>query len=130
MITFNKNYFAVATLIFIIEVAIALFARDNFVRPYLGDLLVVVLMYCVIKSFLRLHVLPVAVFVLVFSFTIEFLQYLHIVQKLGLQKSTIARTVIGTLFEWIDLLAYMAGISIVLVVEKYGRRTSAEPKQL
>lgn len=119
MLTFNKNYFGLAVLIFTIEVLIALFVRDQFVRPYLGDVLVVILIYCFIKSFLRLPVFPVAIFVLIFSFTIEFLQYLNIVEKLGLEKSPIARTVIGTLFEWIDLLAYIAGVAIVLTAEKY-----------
>ena len=119
MLTFNKNYFGLAILIFTIEVLIALFVRDNFVRPYLGDVLVVILIYCFVKSFLRLPVFMLALLVLAFSFTIEFLQYLNIVEKLGLQKSAIARTVIGTSFVWIDLVAYMAGIAIILVVEKY-----------
>jgi hypothetical protein len=119
MITFNKKYFIVASMLFGIEVLIALFVKDNFVRPYLGDTLVVILIYCFIKSFFNLPVIPVPIFVLLFSFTIELLQYLRIVEILGLQKSPIARTVIGTLFEWIDLVAYVAGICIVLIVEKY-----------
>jgi hypothetical protein len=119
MITFNKNYFGFAILTFIIEVLIALYIHDPFVRPYLGDVLVVILMYCFLKSFLKLPVLTVAVAVLIFSFTIEFLQYLNIVATLGLKKSKIARTVIGTSFSWIDLLTYIIGITIVLGVEKY-----------
>src|SRR5687768_15749427 len=92
MLTFHKNYFGLAVVIFAIEVLIALFVRDNFVRPYLGDVLVVILIYCFIRSFLRLPVFTVAVFVLLFSFTIEFLQYLNIVETLGLEKSPIVRT--------------------------------------
>ena len=119
MLTFNKNYFSFAILIFSIEVLIAFFVNDDFVRPYLGDVLVVILLYCFFKSFFKLSVLIVALFVLTFSFTIEFLQYLNIVEKLSLEKSKIARTVIGTSFSWIDLLTYIAGIAIVIVVEKY-----------
>jgi hypothetical protein len=119
MLTFNKNYFGFAILIFFIEVLIALYIHDRFVRPYLGDVLVVILMYCFLKSFLKLPVLIVALFVLIFSFTIELLQFLNIVEKLGLEKSKIARTVIGTSFSWIDLLTYIIGITILLVVEKY-----------
>jgi hypothetical protein len=119
MITFNKNYFGFAILMFFIEVLIALYIHDRFVRPYLGDVLVVILMYCFLKSFLKLPVLTVAISVLIFSFTIEFLQYLNIVTTLGLEKSKIARTVIGTSFSWIDLLTYIIGITIVLGVEKY-----------
>jgi hypothetical protein len=119
MLTFNKNYFGFAILIFFIEVLIALYIHDRFVRPYLGDVLVVILMYCFLKSFLKLPVLIVALFVLIFSFTIELLQFLNIVEKLGLEKSKIARTVIGTSFSWIDLLTYIIGITILLAVEKY-----------
>jgi hypothetical protein len=119
MLAFNKNYFGLAILFFCIEVLIALFVNDSFIRPYLGDVLVVILIYCFLKSFLQLPVLTVALFVLIFSFTIEFLQFINIVEKLHLEKSKIARTVIGTSFSWIDLLTYIVGIAIVLVVEKY-----------
>jgi hypothetical protein len=119
MLTFNRNYFALALLFFIIEVLIALFVNDRFVRPYLGDVLVVILIYCFLRSFLKLPILTVAISVLVFSFAIEFLQYLNIVEKLGLEKSKIARTVIGTSSSWLDLLTYIVGIAVVIVVEKY-----------
>jgi hypothetical protein len=119
MFTFNKNYFGLAILIFIIEVLIALFVHDRFIRPYLGDVLVVILLYCFLKSFLKLPVLTAALGVLIFSFMIEFLQFLHIVEKLHLEESKIARTVIGTSFSWIDLLTYVVGISIVIIIEKY-----------
>lgn len=118
MLTFNKKYFSLTILIFTTEVLIALFVHDAIIRPYIGDVLVVILIYCFIKSFLKLPVLPVALFVLLFSFGVEFLQYLNIVEKLGLQNSKIARTVIGTSFAWIDLVCYIAGIIIVLITEK------------
>ncbi len=118
MITFNKTYFSIAILIFIVEILIALYVHDEIIRPYIGDVLVVILIYCFIKSFLKLPVFPVALFVLLFSFSVEFLQYLQIVEKLGLQNSKIARTVIGTSFAWIDILCYIVGIAIVLIAEK------------
>jgi hypothetical protein len=122
MLTFNRTYFAIALLSFTIEVLIAVFVRDNFVRPYLGDVLVVILIYCFVKSFFHFPVVPLAVAVLTFSFAIETLQYLNIVETLGLERSTVARTVIGTSFAWMDLLAYMAGVSIVVVTEKMFRK--------
>lgn len=128
MITFNKKYFGFTILIFLIEVLIALYVNDSFVRPYLGDVLVVILIYCFLKSFLKLSVLTAAIAVLVFSFTIEFLQSLNIVEKLGLEKSKIARTVIGTSFSWIDLLTYIIGITIVLIIEKYWLKNNQKLK--
>lgn len=63
-------------------------------------------------------VLTIAISVLVFAFAIEIFQFLNVVEKLGLEKSKIARTVIGTSFSWIDLLSYVGGIVIILIVEK------------
>jgi len=124
MLTFNRNYFSLAILIFITEVLIALFARDRFIRPYLGDVLVVILMYCSIRSFLRSPIIPLAAAVLIFSFIIEFLQYMNLVERLGLGESKIARTIIGSSFSWFDILSYIAGIAITLAVEKYGFKKS------
>jgi hypothetical protein len=100
------------------EICIALFVHDNFIRPYVGDFLVVILIYCFIQSFFKLPYLPTAVAVLVFSYIIELFQYFNIVEKLGLQHSNIARVVIGTLFAWQDIIAYTAGIGLVILVEK------------
>jgi hypothetical protein len=115
---FNKLYFTLAVLLFGIEILIAKFAHDPIIRPYVGDLLVSILIYCFVKSFLHTPVLPTALGVLLFSYAIEVMQYFHIVNRLGLQNSKTASTVIGTSFEWIDLVAYTAGIALVLYLEK------------
>ena len=117
-IKFNWYNFVLTILLLGLEILIALFAHDSIVRPYMGDLLVVILIYCFVKSFVNTPVFLTAVSVLLFSYTIEILQYFKIINLLGLQHSGIARVIIGTSFEWIDLLAYTAGITIVLFVEK------------
>lgn len=119
MIIFNKVYFISAVLIFAIEVLIALFVHDKFVRPYGGDILVIILLYCLIMSFFRLSVLTVAMTVLIFAFLVEFLQCLNIVEKLGLEKSSVAGIIIGSSFAWLDLLAYIVGGVIVVIFEKF-----------
>jgi len=123
-LTFNKYYFALAALLFVTEVLIARYVTNNFIRSYFGDVLVVILIYCFVKSFMNLPVLPLAIGVLIFAFASEFLQYLKIVEIFGLQNSALARTVIGTSFAWLDLLAYAAGITVVLVVEHQLKRVA------
>ncbi len=120
MFTFRRNYFFFFILLFVVEVLIALYVHDNFVRPYIGDVLVVILLYCFVKSFIKLPVMPVAVGVLIFSFIIEILQYCNIVDRLGLGHSRLARTVIGTSFAWEDIWAYTAGFIVILVAERFG----------
>jgi len=115
---FQLKYFIPATILFLIEVFIALFVHDNFIRPFLGDVLVVILIYCFIKSFINSPVIITAIAVLLFAYLIELLQYFNIVTFLGLQNSDLARIVIGTSFEWTDLLAYTLGIGLVLLLDK------------
>jgi Protein of unknown function (DUF2809) len=115
---FSRNYFLLALSILTVEVIIALFIHDSFVRPYIGDVLVVMLIYFLLKSFFPLPVLTAITAVLGFAFFIEVLQYLHIVNRLGWNHCRLARIVIGTSFSWADLLAYTAGALGVLVFEK------------
>jgi hypothetical protein len=122
MLHFNIHYFLLTVLLFITEVCIALFVRDNFIRPYLGDVLVVILIYSFVKSFWTISVIKAAMAVLLFAFGVETLQYFAIIEKLGLQNNSLARTVIGTSFAWEDILAYIVGIVIVIVGEKWLRK--------
>ncbi|MBC7904715.1 MAG: DUF2809 domain-containing protein [Gemmatimonadaceae bacterium] len=123
MWTFRYKYLIWAFIIFIIEVLIAVFVNDTIIRPHIGDVLVVILIYCVLKTFLNLSVWSAATITLCFSFLVETLQYFRFVEWIGLEKYSLARAVIGTTFSWIDILCYLAGIAIVLFVEK-GRHKS------
>jgi uncharacterized membrane protein len=118
LLQFHRNYFGLTVLLFVIEVLIASFVHDKIVRPYIGDVLVVILIYCFVKSFLNIKVLTAALLVLLFSFSIETLQYFNLVEKLGLEHNKIARIVIGSSFGWVDFVAYSLGVLIVLAVEK------------
>lgn len=115
---FNRRYFLYAAILFAIEILIAIFAHDPIIRPYVGDVLVVMLIYCFVKAFMNTPVLITAVGVLLFSYVIETLQYFHFVNRIGLKHSSLARTVIGTSFAWTDILAYTIGVVIILVVER------------
>ena len=115
---FSKFYLALTVLLLVIEILIALYVHDNFIRPYIGDVLVVILLYCFVRTFIKAPVVPVALAVLVFAYLIETLQYLNIVKVLGLSKSRLANTVIGNYFTWNDIIAYTVGAAIVILVEK------------
>ena len=105
----------------ITEVLIALHLHDSFIRPFGGDVLVVILLYCMLKSVVTLKVNTAAIIVLLIAYIIEMLQYLNIVYILGWGNSPLARTLIGTTFTWSDILAYTIGIIIVLLIERINR---------
>ncbi|NUN99599.1 MAG: DUF2809 domain-containing protein [Saprospiraceae bacterium] len=118
MFKFRVRYFIFFIILFVIELCIGLFFRDSFIRPYLGDFLVVILIYCFIRSFFDVPVFTTAICVLFLSYTIELLQYFRIVELLGLQHLKIARILIGTSSDWKDVLAYTLGVGAVLLMEK------------
>lgn len=118
MVKFHLNYFIATLSLLFIEILIALFMHDGLIRPYIGDFLVVILIYCFIKSFTGLSVQSAAVITLVFSYLVETLQYFNIVEKLSLQNFKLAKIIIGTSFAWTDILCYSLGILFVLIVEK------------
>jgi Protein of unknown function (DUF2809) len=122
MFRFNKNYFILAVVLFLIEVYIAVYVRDAIIRPYIGDLLVVIFLYCLVKAFVNTPPVKTALAVLIFSYLIELSQYLNLVKHLGLQRSRVANVVMGNSFEWIDMIAYTAGIVIVIAVEYWRSR--------
>lgn len=114
---FHKTYFLLFVLIFITEVLIALYVHDDFIRPYFGDVLVVILIYCFVKAFLNIRTLTAATGILLFAFIVETLQYLKFIELVGLQDVKLARVVIGTSFAWMDIWCYVAGFAIILITE-------------
>src|SRR5580765_7095366 len=99
MFSFQKGYALLAFSLLLMEVFIALFVHDRFIRPYGGDFLVVILIYCFLKSFWNAPVGKVALSVLVFSFVVELSQYLKLINHLGLQHSRLAVVVLGKSFQ-------------------------------
>jgi Protein of unknown function (DUF2809) len=118
ILKFNRCYFSLTILLFAIEIIIAVFVHDTIIRPYIGDFLVVILLYCFVRSFFNTPVFATAIGVLVFSFSVEATQYFHLVNLLGWQHSKLARVIMGNYFAWMDIVTYTAGIIVVLVAEK------------
>ena len=115
----KRIYYMILTVVLlVVEVLIALFVHDRFVRPYVGDVLVVV----VICAFLRIWIpdsiwlLPLYVFL--FATGVEILQYFDLVELLGVEDNVFLRTLIGTSFDGKDILCYAAGCVLVWVAER------------
>lgn len=121
----NVRYASLFLLLLGVEIGIALWINDSFIRPYIGDMLVVILLYVLVKSILPLPPYRVAISVFFFACIVEVSQYFQIVSLLDLEHNTIARTIIGTHFDWKDIFAYGLGTVIILNVEHYRRRKDA-----
>ena len=103
-------YIIIFLVIFAVETLIALFVHDDFVRPYIGDVIVMWAVYCLAQIILggKFDSYKVAVGSMIFAFAVEILQKFHIADVLGVE-NPILRTIIGTSYATADLLCYLAG---------------------
>lgn len=122
----HKPYLLLAFALLLIEIAIALFVNDAFLRPIGGDFLVVLLLYTTVRGLTRFKFYPVLIGVLLFCYLIEALQYVNFIELIGWHKITIARVVMGTYFSWVDMLAYTFGALFIAFVETRFNPTSSK----
>lgn len=113
----SLKYLILSLFLFLVEVLIATIWKDIFfVRAYLGDVIVIFLLYTLVKSFVTADNKKLVIGLFVFSCIIEFAQYFHIATKLGFQPGSLMYIVIGNSFSWIDILCYAAGCAILLII--------------
>lgn len=110
-------YLIAAILIFAIEVLIALFVRDDFVRPYLGDVLAIGFVYSALRALTPLSFPQALAVTLAIALVIELAQAFGLLSALGLADNELARIVLGGVFDWHDLAAYAAGGAIIAAIE-------------
>ncbi len=117
---FNYAYFLVTIFIFLTEVLIATVLKYNlFIRAYLGDVIVVMLLYTFIKSFFTVNDTKLILGIFIFSCLVEFAQYFSIAEKFGFRPGSIMYIVIGNSFSWIDIMCYAAGCLLLYLLKKW-----------
>jgi hypothetical protein len=115
----KKNYIIYATLLFITEALIAYYLKTGFIRHTFGDYLVVILIYCFFKIFIRGYSNTIAIGVLVFAFIIEYAQYFDLIEILNPNNNQIIKLILGNTFQISDLIAYAMGIVTILIINRY-----------
>lgn len=118
MIRFHKRYFLLALGLLGTEVLIAAYAHDRLIRPYGGDFLAVIFLYCLARSFWSAPVRQVVLAALLVAYAIEGAQYFNLLAHLGLTHVRLVRIVLGSSFAWGDMLAYTAGALAVVGIER------------
>ena len=110
-------YFLMTVILFLMEVFIAIYVHDSFIRPYIGDVLVVIVIYMFIRIIIpeKIKLLPLYVFI--FAVFVEIMQYFNIVKVLGLESNRILSIAIGSSFDLKDILCYAVGCNIMGVYE-------------
>lgn len=122
--TLRKFYAALFCILLVIEVGIALFVRDAFIRPYVGDMLVTVLICCFIRIFLPTKVRALPLYVFAFAAAVETGQYFDFVQLIGLADNRFFSILLGRTFSAADLVCYTAGCLAFFLLESAIRRNT------
>ena len=102
-------YAAIFCVLLAVEVCIALLINDAFIRPYVGDMLVTLLLCCLCRVIVPCQVRLLPLFVFVFSALVEIGQYFDMVALLGLADNRLLSVLLGRIFSWLDLLCYAVG---------------------
>lgn len=109
MFRFRLPWALFALALFAGEVFIGAKVHDEFVRPYLGDVLVVVLVHSIVRTVVAWPWRRVLPPVVAFAFSVEGLQAIHLGDLLGLRPGSIAAVVLGSMADPKDLVCYLAG---------------------
>lgn len=114
----KPRYAFLAVAVFLMEVAIALWWRDGFVRPYLGDVLAVVLVYLALRAATDLGPAAAATIALTVAVLLELAQLFHLLDLVGLGRNGLARVVAGGVFDPRDLACYAVGAMAAFTLDE------------
>ena len=115
-------YLAATVLLFLTELLIALYVHDNFIRPYVGDVLVVVLLYTFVRIFVPEGLKWLPLYIFLFAAGVEVLQYFRIAEVLGLSDNRVLSVVVGSVFDVKDIVCYGVGCGLLGVYEGIKRK--------
>ena len=100
------GYCAAFLVILAVEVFIGIFVRDRFIRPYVGDMLVTVLLCCLSRVIFPNLSPALPVFLLAAG--VELSQLVGLTEWLGLE-GTPAGIILDSTFDFRDILCYALG---------------------
>ena len=113
-----------------VEVCIALFVNDAFIRPYVGDMLVTLLLCCLCRVIVPNKVQLLPLYVFIFAACVEVSQYFDLVALLGLADNRILSTALGRTFSWIDIVCYGVGCMAAFLLDQTILHTSKIGKEV
>lgn len=107
-------YSLLSAILLIMEILIGKFVPSGtLLRDYGGDILVIPLIYCLIRIFIKILPKTMPLLVCGIGFLTELTQYFHLSDKLGFARGSLISILLGTSFSWLDLLCYIIGMLLI-----------------
>ncbi len=114
---FSLKYLLLTILLLIVEVLIGSVGKDIYwLRAFGGDVLVVILLYTFVRTFLKVRCMPLVLGIFVFAVLIEFAQYFKLATHLGYKSGSVMYIVLGNSFSWGDIACYAVGCTVILLL--------------
>ena len=101
-----------------VEVCFALFVNDAFIRPYVGDMLVTLLLCYLCRVIVPNKVRLLPLYVFIFAACVEVGQYFDLVALLGLADNRILSIALGRTFSWMDIVCYGVGCVAAFLLDQ------------
>ena len=118
----RKIYSVLFALLMLTEIFIALFVKGSFVRAYLGDVFITLLICFFVQAIFKKRIKLLSVYVFAFSVVVEVCQYFDLVKLLGLDGCKFISVWFGRSFSFYDIICYAAGCFIFAFVDFVLRR--------
>ncbi len=107
------KFLTVFVVLLLIEIFIALFVHDRFIRPYIGDVLVVFVVYSAIRVVIPKRLKFLSLYVFLFATGVELIQLIDI----GIDNNEFLRILLGSTFDFVDILCYGVGCVILFIFD-------------
>ncbi|WCE32472.1 ribosomal maturation YjgA family protein [Vibrio sp. SCSIO 43137] len=114
MIRFSTVRAVISVILFLILIYIAFYVDDRFVRPFLGDVIVVIWLYFCTSTVISYSPLRLGIGVAVVSYLVEFIQHTAV---FSLENYPLLRIALGSTYDWLDILAYTVGATICVLID-------------
>lgn len=94
-----------------------MYVHDAFIRPYAGDMLVVIVLYTAVRILWPVGLRLLWLYVFLFAAAVECMQYFNFVERLGLGGSRFMRVLLGSTFDLKDIGCYAVGALAIAAFE-------------
>jgi hypothetical protein len=96
---------------------VVFFNQNVFIRGFLGDVIIVILMFFLLKAVHDFQPARLAASVFATALLVEVGQYIGVVGLLGIRENYLTKLILGSVFEYKDFLAYAIGVAFSWFVD-------------